>query len=213
MPELPRSLAHIYVSETGRAEAYVSKAGGRPPPPPTRDRQAHAESLIQSLNNALAQTGAGIHADIAPDQRGQAGFVLEFRLPVGSEKFVEKLEDRRQRIELLSAIDRGDQGIVASVYVPMKAQQHFLRKIESYRDEQTKLGRPKNQPLISRIDAIAVGAFASVFTDDMTALPPLDSQIWWEVWLRLGHIDTFRRRLPNLELESPEKALLLLSAR
>ena len=191
MPELPRNLAHIYVRGTGQSEAYVSKAGGKSFPPPPRDREAHADFLLRSLNVALAQARAGIRADRAPDDQEAGGFVLEFRLPLGQEKFVEKLEDRRQRIELLSVVDRGDEGLRASVYIPMKAQQYFLRKIERYRDEQTKSGRPKNEPLINRIDAIANGAFSSVFTDDLASLPPLDSRIWWEVWLRLGRIDAF----------------------
>jgi hypothetical protein len=169
----------------------VSKAGGKTPPPPARDREAHAEFLINSLNVALAQATAGIHADRAPGDHGAEGFVLEFRLPLGQEKFVEKLEDRKQKIELLSVFDRGDEGLRASVYVPMKAQQYFLRKIEHYRDEQTKSGRPKNEPLINRIDAIAAGAFSSAFADDQASLPPLDSGIWWEIWLRLGQIDAF----------------------
>src|ERR1017187_3356888 len=191
MPELPRNLAHIYVRDTGQSEAYVSKAGGKTPRPPVRDRQAHAESLIQSLNAALAQARAGIRADRAPGDQGASGFVLEFRLPLGQEKFVEKLEDRGQKIELLSVVDRGDEGLRASVYVPMKAQQYFLRKIEHYRDEQTISGHPKNDPLINRIDAISYGAFSSVFSDDLALLPPHDSRIWWEVWLRLGQIDAF----------------------
>ena len=191
MPELPRSLAHIYVRDTGQSEAYVSKAGGKTRPPPARDREAHAQFLLHSLNVALAQATAGIRVGRAPGDHRAGGFVLEFRLPLGQEKFVEKLEDRKQRIELLSVFDRGDDGLRASVYVPMKAQQYFLRKIERYRDEQTKSGRPKNEPLINRIDAIAAGAFSSAFADDRASLPPPDSRIWWEVWLRLGQIGVF----------------------
>ena len=191
MPELPRNLAHIYVQGTGQSEAYVSKGGGKTPPPPSRDRGSHAEFLLHSLNVALAQARAGIRADRAPGDHGTDGFVLEFRLPLGQEKFVEKLEDRRQRIELLSVVDRGDEGLRASVYVPMKAQQYFLRKIERYRNEQTESGRPRNEPLINRIEAIAYGAFSSVFTDDLTSLPPPDSTRWWEIWLRSGQIDAF----------------------
>jgi len=191
MPELPRNLAHIYVQGTGQSEAYVSKAGGKTPPPPARNREAHASFLLRSLNIALAQAAAGIRAGRAPDDHGTDGFVLEFRLPLGQEKFVEKLEDRRQRIELLSVFDRGDEGLRATVYVPMRAQQYFLRKIERYRDEQTRSGRPKNEPLINRIDAIAAGVFSSTFADDLASLPPLGLRVWWEVWLRLGQIGAF----------------------
>jgi hypothetical protein len=163
--------------------------------------------LLRSLNTALAQAGAGVRADRTPDFGGPAGVVLEFRLPLGQEKFVEKLEDRKQRIELLSVFDRGDEGLTASVYVPMKAQQYFLRKIERYRDAQTKSGRPKNEPLINRIDAIAAGAFSSVFADDRASSPPLDSRIWWEVWLRLGQIGAFSTRAAELGVRVSRESL------
>jgi hypothetical protein len=80
---------------------------------------------------------------------------------------------------------------VASVFVPMRAQQHFLRKIEKYRDEETKGGRPKNEPLLNRVDMIARGAFDSVYTDNLDSLPGIDQTIWWEVWLRSGQRETF----------------------
>lgn len=207
MPELPRNLAHIYVRDTGQSETYVSKARGKTPPPPTRDREAHARFLLDSLNVALAQATVGVHADRATGDPTADGFVLEFRLPLGEERFVEKLEDRKQQIELLSVFDRGDEGLRASVYIPMKAQQYFLRKIERYRDEQTKTGRPKHEPLINRIDAIAAGAFSFAFADDLNSLPPLDSRIWWEVWLRLGKIDAFSTIAAALEVRVSSERL------
>jgi hypothetical protein len=216
MPELPRDLPHIYVRGSGRAEPYVSKAGGRTHPPPRRERAAHAGMLLRSLNAALAQAGAGSYADRVQEAQPTGGFILEFRLPLGEEKFVERLEDRRQRIELLSVIDRGEQGLTASVYVPMKAQEHFLRKIERYRDEQTKRGRPKNEPLINRIETVSLGALSSVFTDDLVSLPSLETQIWWEVWLRLGWRGAFTAlanehgvRVPDESLSFAEREVVL----
>jgi len=216
MPELPRTLAHIYADTTGRPEAYISRARGRTSPPPAREREAHANLLLRSLNAALDEAQTGMHVDRAPGDHDPAGFVLEFRLPLGEEKFVEKLEDRLQGIELLSVSDRGEDGLRASVYVPMRAQQHFVRKIERYRNEETKLGRPKNEPLISRLDTISFGAFNSVYTDELDSLPPIETPIWWEVWLRSNQWEAFdtaaRRvelRLSGERLTFPEREVLL----
>lgn len=207
MPELPRTLSHIYVERTGQAEAYVSKAGGKNAPPPPRERRAHAEALLRSLNAALGEVQAGLEAHRAPGDAVPEGFLLEFRLPVGSEKFVERLEDRRQKIELLSVIDRGEEGLRASVYVPMRAQGHFLRKIQRYRDEETKLGKPKNEPLINRVNTISLGAFNSVYTDEPNYLPHGDTPTWWEVWLRPGQKYEFETAARRLELRVSAETL------
>jgi hypothetical protein len=107
MPELPRILPHIYVENSGLPERYTSQSRGNTPSPPTRQRAAHAEGLLRSLNAVLEQVQVGVRADRAEGDGDSTGFVLELRLPLGTEKFVEKLEDRRQNIELLSVSDRG----------------------------------------------------------------------------------------------------------
>jgi len=97
----------------------------------------------------LANSNEGLEARRVRDpQHNPEGFYLEFRMPRGAEKIVEKLEDRRQQIELLSMIDRGQDGISATVFVPMQAEQYLLKKIEKYRieephhDQQRKPGKP-----------------------------------------------------------------------
>jgi Subtilase family len=207
MPELPRILPHIYVENSGQSEPYTSKSRGNTPAPPQRERAAHAESLLRSLNAALGQVQAGIRADRAEDDRSPTGFVLEFRLPLGAEKFVEKLEDRRQHIEVLSVSDRGNDGLVASVYVPIRAQQYFLRKIEKYRDEETGKGRPKNEPVVARVDTIALGAFESVYTDDLDLLPGVQVSIWWEVWLRSGERPAFNFAAERLQIRISQESI------
>lgn len=55
MPELRRNRNHIYVQDTGRPEPYISPGMARTPPPPIRDREAHAQAVLQSLNTALGE--------------------------------------------------------------------------------------------------------------------------------------------------------------
>lgn len=171
--------------------------------------------LLGSLNAAL-QRVHGVRADHAAQEPESSGFILEFRLPAGSEEFLEKLEDRRQHIELLSVADRGLEGLIASVYVPMRAEQHFIRKIERYRDEETRKGRPKNEALVARIDAVALGAFDSVYTDDPELLPRSEAAIWWEVWLRKGERPSFEHAAEHLgirvsqdRIQFPEREVVL----
>jgi hypothetical protein len=206
MPEQPRVLPHIYIEASGVPEPYTSRAGGRTPVPPQRQREAHAERLLGALNAALQQVH-GVRADHAAQQPESSGFMLEFRLPAGAEKFLEKLEDRRQHIELLSVADRGPEGLVASVYVPMRAEQHFIRKIERYRDEETQKGRPKNEALVARIDTVALGAFNSVYTDDLGLLPRDEDPVWWEVWLRRDERSAFEHAAQRLRLRVSQESI------
>lgn len=207
MPELPRNLRHIYIENSGQPEPYTSRAGGSTPAPPARDRAAHADALLGSLNAALGEVQAGFRAERAADEPGSSGFILEFRMPVGAENFVEKLEDRRKQIEVLSVSDRGENGIVAPVYVPISAQQHFIRKIQRYRDEETAKGKPKNEPLVARVDTIALGAFDSVFTDDLNLLPDPGGSIWWEIWLRAGEQVAFNQTVERLGIRRSAESI------
>jgi hypothetical protein len=192
MPELSRVLHHIFVPNWAQTEAYISPSGGRNQAPPARERAAHAAELLHALNGALEQLRQGPQVEAIGNDQAHRGFILEFRMPVGSERFVQKLEDRRKQIELLSVTDRGTEGLFAAVYVPARARDHFLKKIEKYRDEVSKSGRPKNEDIVARMDMIALGAFNSVFTDEIEDLPGLPASHWWEVWLRIGERESFQ---------------------
>ncbi len=226
MPELPRNRNHFYVQDTGRPEPYISPGMARTPPPPIRNREAHAQVVLQSLNTALSELHQGLEARRVHDpQHNPEGFYLEFRMPRGAEKIVEKLEDRRQKIELLSVTDRGQEGLSATVFVPMRAEQYFLKKIEKYRTEETPArpatehrqategGRPKNEALVARIDSIALGAFRSVLMEDPN---DLDDARWWEIWLRRDRREAFEQiaRLRELRtsgerISFPEREVIL----
>ena len=185
-----RNLAHLYLAGGAVAEHYTTKRRGRSYPDPIRDRAAHSAALLASLNQALA---AVPHQAIAPPQ-GEvvrpSGFYLEFRLPRGEEDFADKLEDRRRHIELVTVKPLED-GVSATVWVPLTAAEHFKKKIETYRDELTKGGKPKNQPLVSRIDSVALGALRSLYSDEDRLFPVDEVPIWWEVWVRQGQTEEF----------------------
>ena len=122
-----RNLAHLYLAGGAVAEHYTTKRRGRSYPDPIRDRAAHSAALLASLNQALA---AVPHQAIAPPQ-GEvvrpSGFYLEFRLPRGEEDFADKLEDRRRHIELVTVKPLED-GVSATVWVPLTAAEHFKEK-------------------------------------------------------------------------------------
>ena len=197
MPELPRELPHLYLNGGGRPEEYTSKGRGSTPPAPARDRALHAQHLQQAFTAALNAATAQLPAAAIAN-----GIYLDFELPHGTQAFVEKLEDRRKHIELI-AVTQGplpDSPVRATVFVPSAAADHYQRKITAYQEQETKSGKPKNEPLIARINTIQLSAFRSVYTDDPNMLPEPHQPTWWEVWLRHGQYEEFAHAAAQLNI-------------
>jgi hypothetical protein len=134
MAELPRDRPHIFLHGVGRPEPYTTRQRAQTPPPPARDRNAHAQALLAALNQALAAAGAQAQARA---DAGTRGFYLQFELSPGNDEFVQNLEDRRRGIELVS-VKRGleeNAPTIATVFVPDRAANYFLRKLEQYQNE------------------------------------------------------------------------------
>ena len=215
MPEMPRDLPHLYLRGSGKAEPYTSKIKPPPRPLPQRDRTTHAEALRTALNTALAA------ADVQRTERELAdthGVYLDFEITLGSENAAELLENRRKHIELVS-VRQGSETTptMATIFVPDKAADHFSKKIEAYKSENTKKGKPRYQDLIARIQNVALTVFKSLYTDDPALLPHVGQPIWWEIWIRQGHSDVFddvvrRLRIPvqHQKLVFPDRAVRLV---
>ena len=216
MPELPRDHPHIYLHGVGRPEPYTTRQRAQTPPPPARDRNAHAQALLAALNQALAAAGAQAQARA---DAGASGFYLQFELSAGNEEFVQNLEDRRRGVELVS-VKRGleeNAPTIATVFVPDRAANYFLRKLEQYQTEVTRTGRPRNENLINRIDAVTLAVIRSFFTDEEDRLPAENQGVWWEIWLRAGLREQLQAAASNLEIrlktdeviEFPEREVIL----
>jgi hypothetical protein len=107
---------------------------------------------------------------------------------------VEWLENKPKAIELVAVRPpaEGDELVTATVFVPERSADFFAKKIEAYRDEETRTGKPKNEALVARIEDVRLAALRSLFTDDIALFPEAGRQAWWEVWLRDGRLGTFR---------------------
>ena len=97
--------------------------------------------------------------------------------------------------------------MIATVFIPDAAADHFLKKVEAYRAE-IRTGKPKNEALISRIQTIAVAAVRSVYTDDQTLFPAAGERIWWEIWIRQGHVEAFDAVVHRLDIPASPQRLV-----
>lgn len=177
------ALPHLIVAHTAVTEAFTPRGSGPRLDIAPRDRGGHANRLIGQFE------GLRTDFDAIRQERAQHGFdvrdglQLEFEsLPDFELKF-ESLDLRREGIELLSLSHR-DGKMIAICYVPDGKLDYFITKIEEYRDQTTKKGKPKNQPLIANIENVRLAAVDALWTDDRGRLPGNDVPFWWEIWLR-----------------------------
>jgi hypothetical protein len=190
----PRNRPHLHVEGGGQHEPYTSPRlviKGLPPP---RARAAHARRLKQAVDQAIEQARAQIAAREEGVAEGTPGFYLQFELPIDHQHVVDSLENKTKAIELVAVQPPapGDGTISATVFVPERAADFFDKRIEAYRSEQTKSGKPKNEALIARIDNVQLATARALFTDDATCFPVDGVPTWWEVWLREDRLAAFQ---------------------
>jgi hypothetical protein len=150
---------------------------------------------------------------------GTPGFYLQFELPIEHQHVVDSLENKKKAIELVAVQPAavGDETISATVFVPETAADFFDKRIEAYRDKETRTGKPKNEALIARIDNVHLAAARALFTDDIMLFPAAGFPVWWEVWLRDGLLPTFQTVADRLNvvmkphtISFPEREVVLV---
>lgn len=219
----PRDRPHIHLRNNGIGEAY-RRPNQRidPPPLPARDRAAHAAALTQSIEQAIEAARQQIAARDGQLSVGTPGFYLEIDLPASERAILDQLADRRQHMELVAVHEPEQPGapITASVFVPQRAEAYYLRKVEAYRDVVTDRGRPRNEPLVSRMETVRLATARSLFTDAAELFPQAaGANVWWEIWLREGHRENFERiayalnmTLRTHAVRFPERVVMLALA-
>src|SRR5664280_91741 len=152
----PRNRPHLYVEGGGQNEPYTSPRLVLTGLPPARVRAAHAARLKQAVDDAIAQARVHIADREEGVAEGAAGFYLQFDIPVDHQGAIDSLENKPKAIELVAVRPpaEGDTTLSATVFVPEDSADFFDKRIEAYRDEETKSGRPKNENLIARIDDV-----------------------------------------------------------
>jgi hypothetical protein len=221
MPDdFPRDRPHLELRGRGEAEPYRRRVQIIPPPQlPERERAAHAAALELAVGNALVAARERLAERDPANSAGMPGFYLEFQIPAGESAVIDQLANRKQKLEVVAVREPTEPGepLIASVFVPMRAENYFLHKIEAYRNQETHTGRPRNEPLVARIDNVRLGTALSLFTDEERLFPQqTNERRWWEVWLREDRREDFERvaQALNIEIKAhavrfPEREVLL----
>nr|WP_294565147.1 S8 family peptidase [uncultured Rhodopila sp.] len=222
-----RNRPHIYLRDHGKIEGYTAHRGQRSGDGlPVRDRQAHADQLTQALTNAVKAGEALLAQRDSAIAGGTPGFYLEFELPVAQAEIIDKLEKRGKTfpIELASVRPLPGDKVAATVFVPEKQRDYYLKKVEAYRSEDRRPNQkgetgPKNETLIASIETVRVAVARSLYTDKPDLFPDPGVVTWWEVWLRIGTrtaFDAAARRLDLMVREHvitfPDREVVLVCA-
>jgi hypothetical protein len=144
MANLSRKFPHIYLSENGKSEIYTKPpGGGGSPSHPSRDRAIHAKHLETVIGIAMQEARQQLDSRDPEISTGVSGFYLEFQVQDDAANIFEKLEDRGKKIELVAVKPMPDKEgmLLATVFVPEKHADYFLKKVEKYRDQNTKKGK------------------------------------------------------------------------
>jgi hypothetical protein len=212
MSDRSRKFPHIYLPDNGKSEKYTRppKGGGDDSPAPLRDRAAHAQALELSIGAAIQQARQQMDSREPGIADEGKGFYLEFQILADGANAFQQLGDRKKKIELVTVkkIPNREGMVSATVFVPETAANYFLNKVRKYRNENDKRsGKPKNEKLVSRIEAVHIGKVKSLFTDDRNLFPENGQDVWWEVWLRQERSSVFEDLTQLLDIRTKPHAI------
>jgi hypothetical protein len=210
-----RDRPHIYLPGHGAAQGYTAhRAQGSGDELPARDRLAHADQLTKALANAVQAGEVLLAQRDSAIAGGTPGFYLEFELPAAQAGIIDKLEKQGGKfpITLASVRPLAGEKIAATVFVPEKQRDYYLKKVAAYRDEDRLPNQkgetgPKNETLVASIETVRLAVARSLYTDKTDLFPDPGAMTWWEVWLRIGTRPTFDAAAQRLDLMMRDHAL------
>lgn len=185
---------HIFIKNPPETTDYTSpKGGGGKVKLPDRNRRQHGTFLRKQFEKLWQQAKEEVKEREAVSLPTREGFYIEFKSKVGFDLITKSLENIKSGIRLLNIRTEENttkqQGkkeiIIATVYIPYKKADFFLKKINKYLQKNTKSGKPKYKNLIESIEEIHLAVLESFFYQaDKQLIPKNNKPIECEVWLR-----------------------------
>lgn len=185
------NLDHLFVDERFlQRNPYTSTSRGGPKvlARSNINREQQGEFVKVRFKEAIEDFRQGVD---------KSDFVyLVFKSAPGFELDIDKFDDKNSfRIASTKAVsiidDTGNDlsYVQTAVFLNKKAISSFLKKIEQYLKEFTpqsiKKGGsvPKNNAFVANIQDIQAATLKSFWQEAEDDFPPIDQEVWWEVWL------------------------------
>lgn len=215
--------SHLVVAGTARPEPFTSPAAGgskfrtRP-----ADRNAHGRALQRQLERISAELERRQALGTPNGIEATRGFYLEFESPPGFLLKLKSLEYSPSGIQLATTRRDGDREF-ATVFVPQGGIAFFVKRVEKYLTElDSRSQQPKNRTLVESIANVRLAVIESFWTDPMEQLPPRESVVWMEAWLRGSPDEVVERfasiaRVAKIEIGDeqqtfPDRTVVLIRA-
>jgi len=218
--------SHIFLREAQETEKFTTPRGGGPQNDIIqRNRQSHSTKLQNQWAAIWAKAREQDELRTAVSKPTRDGIYVEFEGAPGYNLVTKSLEDRRAGVRLLNVYtinteDRpGEEITRATVFIPSGKQDHFLRKINEYAQEETQKGNPKNAALVQSVEDMRLAVLESFWRDRIDLLPQGAEAVWCEIWLQ-GTSEDIELRFRNMasvlgitvqarSLRFPERTVLL----
>lgn len=182
MPDLD----HLPVVGFTTERRFKSNQSNRTPPSPERDRQGHGSRLLRQLAQLRANAEALSLERAARGLSTSAGMVIAIEFSAQSNIDFQKLEWRKDNIEVLTVAEAGGGSNVVALHVPEGKLSALEGRVQKYLSgPMHRSGKPHNANLVNAIDNIRSAAFAELWTED-AAPPALEDPAWLQIWLRHG---------------------------
>ena len=230
-----KNYPHLFIPTEPTKYDYVNPSGGGGTfdLPDRPDRQRQASKILSGLNRVWQESKAETEKRKAVSLPAKKGTYVEFESTPGFDLKIKSLEAKSSGIRLLNVRTevRGQLGAVelATVYIPFGKESVLIKKVESYRDEDTKNDnptkrKPKNKELVDSIENLRSAILQSFWSDSVEFLPPENTPVACEAWLRVDNniniaLDDFQEGCAALNIECsetylsfPERIVVLIKA-
>lgn len=198
---------HFFITGWIKRESYTAPPAMARTRLPSRNRGGHGAKLKSQFEQAWASAEEK-QRNVAVIPGTPEGFLIQFESEPTFQIELGKLDLRSQGIELRTVKQVGDVQI-ATVFVPSGKVQTFINKFEQYLTQETKTGKPKNQPLVDSISDVRLATIESLWTEN-APFPATSDRIWWEIWLRTDgelEIARFQELVRRLNLRAGKQHL------
>lgn len=207
---------HIFLRDAQETEEFTTPRRGGAQSVPQRDRQSHSVKLQEQWAAIWAKAREQEESRTAVSMPTKDGIYVEFEGAPGYDLVTKSLEDRRSGIRLLSVYtvrpaNAPEQEITrATVFIPSGKQEHFLKKINEYAQEETRKGNPKHAALVQSVEDMRLAVLESFWRDDHRLLPQGTTAVWCEIWLQGAEENVeqrFRETATSLGLDIQSRSL------
>lgn len=172
---------HLTLRNLRYSEPYTAIGQGGPHQSPPRPQQkTHGDKLLVDLERAECIAASRLAKEAM--REGLQFIPMRFAESSDFDLELKRLESERQGIRIVSSRESAGRNVYL-VAVPDSQVSRLADKFRAYRDEVTKKGNPKNEPLASSIATIDSAELADYWTEASEELPAADETLWWEIWL------------------------------